>query len=90
MTNRGKLFTLIALLAFAALLLWSTLTSQHVECAVTVSFAGGEGSATASAATETDALREAQTAACGPLARGMNESIACSRVPPVRRECRTL
>jgi hypothetical protein len=90
MTNRGKLFTLIALLAFAALLLWSTLTSQHVECAVTVSFAGGEGSGSASAATETDALREAQTAACGPLARGMNESIACSRVPPVRRECRTL
>jgi hypothetical protein len=90
MTNRGKLFTLIALLAFAGLLLWSTLTSQQVECAVTVSFAGGEGSASASAATEADALREAQTAACGPLARGMNESIACSRVPPVRRECRTL
>lgn len=90
MTNRGKLFTLIALLAFAALLLWSTLTSQRVECDVTVRFAGGEGSASASAATEVDALREAQTAACGPLARGMNESIACSRVPPVRRQCRTL
>ena len=90
MTNRGKLFTLIALLAFAAMLLWSTLTSQRVECDVTVTFAGGEGSASASAATEADALREAQTAACGPLASGMNESIACSRVPPVRRQCRTL
>jgi hypothetical protein len=90
MTNRGKLVTLIALLAFAAILLWSTLTSQHVECAVTVSFAGGEGSASASGATEADALREAQTAACGPLARGMNESVACSRVPPIRRQCRAL
>jgi hypothetical protein len=90
MTNRGKLFTLIALLVFAAMLLWSTLTSQNVECHVTVSFAGGENSASASAATEADALREAQTAACGPLASGMNESIACSRIPPVRRRCRTL
>jgi hypothetical protein len=90
MTNRGKLFTLFALVAFAAILLWSTLTSQHVECTVTVSFGRGQGSASASAATEADALREAQTAACGPLAQGMNESIACSRIPPVRRECRTL
>ena len=90
MTNRGRLLTLVALLAFTAILLWSTLTSQHVQCTVTVAFAGAEQSGAASAASETDALREAQTAACGPLAQGMDERIACSRVPPVRQECRTL
>ena len=90
MTNRGRLLTLLALLAFAAILLWSTLTSQHVECTVTVTFAGTERSGSASAASESDALREAQTAACGPLTSGMDERIACGRVPPIRQQCRPL
>ncbi|HJR17949.1 MAG TPA: hypothetical protein VJ808_13950 [Gemmatimonadales bacterium] len=84
----GKLLTLLVVLAFAGFLLWSTLSSQRVECTVTVGFNNAENTATASAASETDATREAQTAACGPLAQGMNESIACSRVPPLRRTCR--
>lgn len=90
MQNRTRLLTLLVVLGFAAFLLWSTLTSQHVECAVTVAFGGAEASGTASAASEADAVREAQTAACGPLARGMNESIACGRTPPVRTRCRSL
>jgi hypothetical protein len=89
-TNRGKLLTLLAVLAFAGFLLWSTLSSQSVECTVTVAFKNTQNSATASAASEADATREAQTAACGPLASGMNESIACGRIPPVSRQCRNL
>jgi hypothetical protein len=88
MTARGKLATLLAILAFAALLLWLTLQGQRVECSVTVVFSGSRGTATASAGSESDALREAQTAACGPLTRGMNESIACGRARPVSRRCR--
>jgi hypothetical protein len=90
MTARGKYLSLLVLLAFAALLLWSTLSSQRVECSVTVAFGGSQNSAVASAASEPDAAREAQTAACGPLASGMNESIACSRIPPISRHCRSL
>jgi hypothetical protein len=90
MTAQGKYLSLLALLAFAAFLLWSTLSSQRVECSVTVAFGGSQNSATASAASEPDATREAQTAACGPLATGMNESIACSRIPPISRHCRSL
>jgi len=90
MTKRGRLVTLLVALLFGAFLLWSTLASQHVECTVVVAFGKGQGSGTASAASREDALREAQTAACGPLAQGMNESIACSRVPPVTTRCRTL
>ena len=90
MTRRGKLVTLLTVLAFAAFLLWSTLTSQHAECTVEVAFGGDRGTGTASAASEADALREAQTAACGPLARGMDDRIACGRVPPVSRRCRSL
>jgi hypothetical protein len=90
MTNRGKLFTLMLLLAFAAMLLWSTLSSQRVECTVAVAYAGTEGEGSASAASEVDAAREAQTAACGPLTKSMDERIACNRIPPARRQCRSL
>jgi hypothetical protein len=90
MQQRRMLLTLLAALAFAAFLLWSTLASQHVECTVAVAFGGARGSGTASAASEPDAVREAQTAACGPLTQGMNDRIACGRVAPVSRECRSL
>jgi hypothetical protein len=82
--------TLFVLLAFGGFLLWSTLSSQRVECTVTVAFNNAQNTATASAASQADATREAQTAACGPLAQGMDQSIACSRIPPVNRKCRSL
>ncbi len=90
MTKRGSLIALLVGLAFAAVLLWSTLASQRTECTVTVSFGNSGNAATASAASQADALREAQTTACGPLTQGMNDRIACSRVPPVAQRCRAL
>ena len=90
MTRRGKLLTFMTLLAFAGLLLYSTLSSQWVECTVTVAYDNAQNTATASGATEADASREAQTTACGPLVQGMNESIACGRIPPISRQCRPL
>ena len=90
MTKRGRLVTLLMALLFAGFLLWSTLASQHVECTVVVAFGKDQGTGTASAASRDDAIREAQTAACGPLTQGMNDRIACSRVPPITTGCRTL
>jgi hypothetical protein len=90
LSRRGNLVTVLVVLAFAAYLLWSTLSSQRVECTVTVAFRDAENVGTASAASEADAAREAQTAACGPMTQGMDESIACSRVPPTARRCRNL
>lgn len=90
MTNRGRLLALLVLLAFAAILLWSTLSSQRAECTVTVAYGGARNSGTASAASEADAEREAQTAACGPLAQGMNDRIACGRAVPITKRCRSL
>jgi hypothetical protein len=82
--------TLIVVLAFAAFLLWTTLGSQHAECTVTASFNNAQNTASASAATEADALEQAQVAACGPLTQSMNDRIACSRIPPISRQCRNL
>lgn len=90
MTPQTRNITLVVVLAFVAFLLWSTLSSQRVECSVSVEYQGRRGSATASGASEDAAMREAQTAACGPIASGMNEAIACGRTPPVSSRCRTL
>ena len=90
MSPRARNVTLLVLVGFVVFLLWSTLSSQRVECAVAVEFQGRPGSATASGASEEAATREAQTAACGPIAAGMNDAIACSRLRPVSRTCRTL
>lgn len=90
MISRARGLTLVLVLGFVAYLLWSTLTSQRVECAVTVDFRGRAGSATASAASEENAVREAQTAACGPITGSMDERIACARAPSATHQCHPL
>ncbi|HKT61715.1 MAG TPA: hypothetical protein VJQ46_16780 [Gemmatimonadales bacterium] len=90
MTARARTVTLLVILGFVAFLLWSTLASQHVQCSVAVEFQGRQGTGTASGASEEDAIREAQTAACGPLTGSMNERIACGRTEPVSRHCKTI
>ena len=86
MTNR-TLGWLAVILAFVAFLTWSTLSAQRAECEVCVEFNGKRNCAVASHETEDLAARSAQTTACGPLTRGMNEAIACDARPPVTRQC---
>jgi hypothetical protein len=90
MTSRARLATALAIVAFIAFLLYATLEVQRVECTVTVDFQGKRRTATASGASEESATEQAQTAACGPLAKGMDESIACGRRPPAAVQCRPL
>jgi len=90
MSARARTVTLLIIMGFVAFLLWSTLASQHVECSIAVQYQGKQGTATASGASEDEAVREAQTTACGPLTGSMNDRIACSRIPPVSRHCKTI
>jgi hypothetical protein len=90
MTSRARTATILVVVAFVAFLLWTTLASQRVECTVTVEFQGQRRTATASAASEGEAVNQAQTVACGPITSGMDESIACSNRPPVAQQCRPL
>jgi len=83
------LLTVAVVLAFVAFLAWSTLSAQKAECEVCVEFQGGRNCATASHENEAEAARSAQTTACGPLAKGMNDAIACENRPPVSRQCST-
>ena len=87
--KRGTVITIVALVAFGALLLFNTLSAQKVECEVCVEFNGGRNCATASHETEAEARRSAQGTACGTLAQGMDQSIACDRIVPLSSQCRT-
>jgi hypothetical protein len=88
--KRSTIITLAVAAAFGAMLLYSTLASQNVECQVTVEYNGRSNSATASGATESEAMQQAQTTACGPIIAGMNESIACGNAIPVAQSCKVL
>lgn len=87
MTAPARTLTIVMVLAFIAFLLWSTLTSQRVECTATVEFANGRQTATASAGSQEAAAREAQTTACGPLTGSMDERLACAAKTPVQLSC---
>lgn len=88
--KRSTIITLAVAVGFGAMLLYSTLNSQNVECTVTIEYNGRRNTATASGAAESDALQQAQTTACGPIIAGMNESIACGKAIPVAQSCRPL
>ncbi len=85
--RRSTLITLAALGALLVLLLWSTLSAQRARCNVCVEFGGGRNCAVASAASKAEAQRSAQSTACGTLAHGMNDAIACDNRPPASVEC---
>jgi hypothetical protein len=84
----GKLIAALVVAALVAFLIWSTLGAQRVECRVCAEYDGQRNCATATASSREEAARSAQTTACGPIARGMNESIACSNRAPAEMVCR--
>jgi len=86
----SKILVVVVILAFVAFLAWTTVSAQRTECRVCVEFANGRNCATASGADEKTAGQSAQTTACGPLAAGMDATIACGNAVPVTRECRPL
>lgn len=87
--KRGTVIGLVIAALFAGFLLWSTLSAQRVECEVCVEFNGARNCAIATGESEAEALRTAQSTACGPVTQGMNESIACQNRPPVAPRCST-
>lgn len=88
MRNKRALVGLVIVLAFFGYLLWSTLASQRNQCRVCVAYKGRQNCATTSAASNADATRNAQSTACGVLASGMNDAIACGNATPLTAECK--
>ena len=84
--SRSMVFWAIAAV-FVAVLLFSTIRSQQVTCEVCVAFNGGQRCAKASGQDRSAATSAAQTTACGPLANGMDQTIACGRIVPASVTC---
>ena len=89
MRNKRVAAGLAIAMAFVGYLWWSTLAAQRAECKVCVAYGGGRNCATASAASDKEATRSAHTTACGVLAHGMNDAIACQNTPALIEECKT-
>ena len=86
--KRSTVVTLVGIAALAGLAIYVTTSQASTRCQVCVTYHGRSNCAAAAGANEQDAKEGAQTTACGPLASGMDESIACGRVQPDSVQCR--
>lgn len=87
--KRSTLITLAVIVAIVALFFYMTAARASQECTVCMEFQGGSNCATAAGRTAAEATETAHNTACGPLVRGMDESIACGNRPPASVQCRT-
>ena len=87
--KRSTLFTIAAVLAVVMLFFYMTTARASEECYVCVEFQGRSNCASALGSTVAEATETAHRTACGPLVRGMNESIACDNRAPVSVQCKT-
>lgn len=87
--KRSTLITIAVVAAVIALFVYLSTARANQECTVCVEFQGLSNCATAAGATVAEATQTAQSTACGPVAKGMNETIACGNRAPVSVQCRT-
>lgn len=83
---RNPIITILLIAGLAAIFWKKTMAAQVATCEVCVVFNGQRQCSRASGESEKEAARTAHSTACGPVANGMNEKIACdSRQPDVLR-----
>ncbi|HEV8305046.1 MAG TPA: hypothetical protein VGQ25_08805 [Gemmatimonadales bacterium] len=86
--KRSTLLTLAAIAAIAALFFYMSTARATEECTVCMEFGGRSNCASALGRTAQEATETAHTTACGPIASGMNETIACGNRAPVTVQCK--
>ncbi len=86
--KRSRWITLAAVAAVIALFFYMSTARANQECTVCVEFQGRSNCATAAGRTAAEATETAHSTACGPVASGMNETIACGNRAPVSVQCR--
>jgi hypothetical protein len=85
--NSTRVLTIGFLVAVGALVVWLSTAIGQVECRVCMEFAGRRNCATAAAPTAAEAVQSARTTACGPIAGGVRDSIACGSTTPAEQSC---
>ena len=87
--KRSTVLTLGVVAVIIVLFFYMTTRGATQECTVCMEFRGQRNCASAVGQTREQAQRGAQETACGPIASGMDASIACGRAEPANVECRT-
>ena len=87
--KRSTVITIAVVIAIGALFFFMTTAKASQECTVCMEFRGLRNCASAVGPTEEQAREGAQSTACGPIASGMDQTIACGRTPPASLQCRT-
>jgi hypothetical protein len=85
--SRSTKATVLFLVLFIGTVVVLSLRVPKVECEVCITFHGQTGCSRASAADEKGAIQSATIAACGPIAGGMTDTIACQNTPPDKTRC---
>lgn len=87
-SNKLRVLALIVGIgAVVGTLIFSSMRSVQAECSLCVEFRGQRQCRSGLGPTPDDAQNAAQRAACAVMSSGMDESIACSRTPPVQLQC---
>jgi hypothetical protein len=86
---KKSLIVIAIVIAIGGMFFYMTTAHASQECEVCMEYNGRTNCAKAAGRTADQATEGAHTTACGPLASGMNETIACQRIAPVRVQCHT-
>jgi hypothetical protein len=86
--KRTSWLALVTLVAFAALVVYSSLHTAGVRCEVCVEFGGRQACRAVEGATEEEALPAARSNACALLTSGVTNTLACERAPLLSSACR--
>jgi len=86
---KKTLVVIAIVLAVGGLFFYMTTAHATEECEVCMQFNARSNCAKAVGRTVQQATEGAHTTACGPLASGMNDQIACGRKLPASVQCRT-
>jgi hypothetical protein len=87
--KRSTAVTLAVIALIIVVFVKLTLGGAKEQCRVCMAFGTGTNCATATGPTVAAATEGATTTACGVLASGMTETIACGRTPPASVQCKT-
>jgi uncharacterized protein (UPF0333 family) len=86
--KRPVVVVVAILIAIIALFFYMSVAGANQECSVCMEFRGRSNCATAAGHTAAEATETAHNTACGPIASGMNETIACGNRPPLSVQCK--
>lgn len=87
--KRSTLITVAVIVVVIALFFYMSTARATTECRVCVDYQGRSNCATAAGHNAHEATEGAHNTACGPIASGMNETIACGNTPPRDVQCKT-